>query len=57
MLVPVQAGENVIQQSQPEEDQDNPVKKTKRCTCLHDSNTKAWTHFQKIDEFKFRSLL
>ena len=51
MLVPVQAGENVsIQQSQPEEDNRQPSEENKTLYMFwNDSNTKAWTHFQKID--------
>ena len=51
MLVPVQAGENVsIQQSQTEDDNRQPSEENKTMYMFwNDSNTKAWTHFQKID--------
>ena len=51
MLVPVQAGENVsIQQSQPEDDNRQPSEENKTLFMFwNDSNTKAWTHFQPID--------
>ena len=51
MLVPVQAGENVsIQQSQPEDDNRQPSEENKTLFMFwNDSNTKAWNHFQPID--------
>ena len=51
MLVPVQAGENVsIQQSQPQDDNRQPSEENKTMYMFwNDSNTKAWTHFQKMD--------
>ena len=51
MLVPVQAGENVsIQQSQPQDDYRQPTEENKTLYMFwNDSNTKAWTHFQKMD--------
>ena len=51
MLVPVQAGENVsIQQSQPQDDPRQPTEENKTLYMFwNDSNTKAWTHFQKMD--------
>ena len=51
MLVPVQAGENVsIQQSQTEDDNRQPSEENKTMYMFwNDSNTNAWSHFQKID--------
>ena len=45
----VQAGENVsIQQSQPQDDNRQPSEENKTMYMFwNDSNTKAWTHFQK----------
>ena len=58
MLVPVQAGENVsIQQSQPQDDNRQPSEENKTMYMFwNDSNTKAWTHFQKMDN-ESRNLL
>ncbi len=51
MLVPVQAGENVsIQQSQPQDDNRQPSEENKTLYMFwNDSNTNAWSHFQKVD--------
>ena len=51
MLVPVQAGENVsIQQSQPQDDYRQPTEENKTLNMFYnESNSKAWTHFGKVD--------
>jgi len=51
MLVPVQAGGDVsIQQSEPQNDIRQPSEENKTMYMFwNDSNTKAWTHFQKMD--------
>ena len=51
MLVPVQAGENVsIQLSEPQDDNRQPSEENKTMYMFwNDSNTNAWSHFQKVD--------
>ena len=58
MLVPVQAGENVsIQQSQPQDDYRQPTEENKTLYMFwNESNSKAWTHFRKMDN-ESRNLL
>ena len=51
MLVPVQAGGDYsVQQSDPADDPRQPSEENKTLYMFwNDSNTKAWTHFQKMD--------